>query len=207
MNPDVMLIKMIHAQLRKPDQKSTDGQALGNRLTISGFGFFMELMHKEMLHQDDNGAGEYSEPRVTFQINEALDKTEIFMHHSKCSWTPSNVIPQNGGEIEVEDLFHVLTSMREVIRDVNRFSEASMEDVAKQHGGLLKSTSLKELMIKVADSVDRASLQARFEQVCALHAAAYAQNKVNSAKTLQELAVCMDKVLLIVEKSIEEGGQ
>ncbi|KKY29422.1 hypothetical protein UCDDA912_g10654 [Diaporthe ampelina] len=208
MNPDVMLIKMIHAQLRKPHQKSTDGQPLGNRLTVSGFGFFMELMHKEMLHQDNDGAGEYSEPNVDFQINEALDKTEIFMHHSKCSWTPSNLVPQDGGEIEVEDLFHVLTSMRDVVRAVIRFSEASMEDVAKQHGGMLKSTSLKDLMIKVADSVDRASLQARFEQICALHAAAYAQNKVNSAKTLQNLAVCMDKVLLMTEKSLgEEGGQ
>lgn len=206
MNPDVMLIKMIHAQLCKPGRKSTDDQPLGNRLTISGFGFFMELMHKEMRGQDNNGAGEYSAPTVDFEINEALDNTEIYMHHSRGSWTPSDFVPHDGGKVNVEDLFQVLTSMRDVLRKVIRFSEASMEDVAKQHGGMLKSTSLKDLMIKVGDSVDRSSLQVQFEQVCALHAAAYAQNKVNSAKTLRDLVMYVERVLLITEKSLHEGG-
>lgn len=202
-----MLIKMIHARLCKTHPRLSPDRALGNNLPISGFGFFMECMHKRMYGQDNDGGGEYNEQTVAFEIYRALDDTETYMHHANSSWTPSNVDLGDGGKVKAGDLFVFLTSMRKVLHKVIRFSDESMEDVAKQHGGILKTTSFKDLMTKVGESVDKSSLQARFEQICALHAAAYAQNNVNSAKILQDMLRCVDRVLLITEKSLREEGE
>lgn len=43
-------------------------------------------------------------------------------------------------------------------------SDGAMGEVARLHGGVLKSASSKDLMSKVADAVDRASVQVLFQQ-------------------------------------------
>lgn len=207
-DPDVMLIKMIHVQLCKLPGDSANVSCLGERLQIGGFGFFMQLMHKKMSVLDKDSAGEYDETALTFHINDALEATDIHLQHSPgSSWTPSKKDPKAGGKITVRGLASVLTDVCNVLKKVDRFSEESMEEIANLHGGVLKSASFKGLMSKVADSVDKSSLQVVFEQTSALHSALCAQNNVVCGEILKGMVTTLGKILILTEKSLDETDE
>lgn len=210
MSPCVVLIKMIHAVLCEPRQSLPGNgnwagkEPLGNELMVSGFGFFMELVHEKAVGPDAKD-GSYKSHVVSLEVHNALQATEIFVRHAQGSWTPFNAVPKGGGKVSVKDLCRSMSDVCDVLRDVIRFSKQSMDEVAKHHGGLVKSTSFKEVMKQVGEAIDTSSLQTRFEQISALHAATLAHNNIQGSETLQYVVDDLTKVLSITEKSLEEA--
>lgn len=108
MSPCVVLIKMIHAVLCEPRQSLPGGgngvskEPLGNELIVSGFGFFMELVHEKMVVPDAKD-GSYKSHVVSFEVHNALQATEIHTRHVQRSWTQFNAVPKGGGKVSVKE--------------------------------------------------------------------------------------------------------
>lgn len=100
----------------------------------------------------------------------------------------------------------VLSYVRQVISDIDDFSQRSIEAVVKEHGGLLKYTSLKDLIDKVGGTVDRAALQSLFEQLAALHTTLYAAKNQEVAQLLREVDKYLERLLIITEGHKKDLG-
>ncbi|CAJ2503936.1 Uu.00g113300.m01.CDS01 [Anthostomella pinea] len=78
-------------------------------------------------------------------------------------WTPS-------GNAKAIDCLQLV---RKDCQSIDNYGKRSLQAVAEHHGGLLKHTSIEDIMTKFGNCVDAATVQNLVEQLGALHAAQY----------------------------------
>ncbi|KAI7775640.1 hypothetical protein LA080_006518 [Diaporthe eres] len=107
----------------------------------------------------------------------------------------------NEDEDEDDNIHELLECLRGVIQRLmeifnsSEYSDRSTAAIAAAHGGLLKHSSLTDLMERVGNAVDRATLQGLFDQLGVLQTALHAEKGREMADVLRKMVGYLDAAL------------
>jgi Ni,Fe-hydrogenase III large subunit len=91
----------------------------------------------------------------------------------------------------------VISGTKDTIDQLANFIRASSQQVAEQHGGILKHAGIRELMKNIGNAVDVVHLQSLVEQVCALHAVQHTAANGEAVEQLSQLIELLHKALSV----------
>jgi len=150
---DVVLMVKLRKGLVKAD--------LGHRLPYQSLAFFMGLGHARV-------ENDYTADQIRVKLIDSLDIIEM---ESKATYiTPSAPLSEEGGEGGSVDEGILITTLRQVLVDIRNLSRDTGVALCEQHEGTTTHASLEDLMIKIANCVDKSSLEIYEAQVLALQA-------------------------------------
>ncbi|KAI4269744.1 MAG: hypothetical protein LQ337_007105 [Flavoplaca oasis] len=157
----------------------------GARLPYRDLAFFLELCNHNIPSLI------LGEQEVAKEVERALQTVEIADHH-RTGRTTSNHEP-----ITKENYRLVLSCMKDTIDQIITFIKDSGQQVAQQHGGVLKHAGIKDLMNKFSNAVDVVHQQSLFEQLANVHAVQHTSANSKASEKLLDLSELIGKVLSV----------
>lgn len=216
MHPNVDMIKQIHAELRRPTNKGQNGGGarVGDRLPVNGTGFFLEMCQSSLNKAASASSdGAYRSSVVPVAVKWALRATDVYMRHVPEIRLPFTSDLEMGkgeqkegtdsrvrkGHLKPGDFRKIIEGVLQVILAIDDFAKRSRDMVAEEHGAVMDNLSIRDLMNKVGDAVDRAQLQSLVEQIAALHAVLYAAKDKEIVESLKQLKTYLSDILVLTE--------
>ena len=205
-NLDPKVVQIIHRALCLDDELDPE-KKLGEKLPPGCLGPFLELCHTKIT------SSEFRPDIVHQEVKSALITTEIYNRHllnnsrsTRADAEPFLVTP-NDDETDalatVSARFRtILTSVRRIIHVVEQDTLKSVKRVGEMHGGLMKQSSLKDLVTKLGQTADASQVQFIIHQIGLLHVTLTTAMNRKASKCLQQLIKFIDEVL----PHLEEGG-
>lgn len=107
---------------------------------------------------------------------------------------------KTGSKVTVEPLgernFRLMISAAKGVLDkLIVFDKDYRQQMAHQHGGVLKHASMNDLMTKTANAIDVEAQKVNFEQIANIHAVQVASGSCQIAEKLSELSKLLGKAL------------
>lgn len=99
------------------------------------------------------------------------------------------------GPDECQALILFVTSLRQALCEIKDFLVAQATQLREQHGGVQKHLSIKDLMVKIGNCIDRTALMTLEEQVFAMHAEQLVTGNGSGADYIDELVRSIDTAL------------
>lgn len=173
---DVDLIINLHAALRKDD--------LGNQLPYQSLAPFLELAH-------DHASASWEPDMLEQVLRQILHDIRIF---NKTPYVPLfSTVSEQTDNPQALELF--VSSVRRALLEIKDFLLAQATELREQHGGIQRHISIKDLMVKIGNCVDKAALMALEEQVFAIHAEQLATGNGWGVDYIDELIQWIDVAL------------
>jgi hypothetical protein len=176
-NLAVDVIQAVHRVLKEGDH--------GKRLPYGELAFFLGICN------DNIPSVNIGEKVVEQEVQRALQTVHLHDIYNT-GRTTSNV-----ESLTDENYRLVLGCTKDTIDQLTKFIRDSSQQVAAQHGGILRQAGIRELMNKVGGAVDVVNLQNLVEQVAGLHAVQHAAANGQAVEQLSQLSGQLGKVLSI----------
>jgi len=132
-----------------------------------------------------------NETMVEIQVDNALDMVATVINLR----VPH--ITSDAERISVHSHPLMLRAIKGVLQSVIVSIHDSDKALADQHGGVLQHASIKDVMNKIGNAVDVATLQSYFEQLGAFHAAQYTAARRPAVEKLESVCEMIDELLAI----------
>jgi hypothetical protein len=176
-NLAIDVVQAVHSVLKKGDH--------GKRLPYGELPFFLGICNANIPSVD------MAEKVIEQEVERALQTVHLHGVYNT-GRTTSNVESTAN-----ENHRLVLSCTKDTIDQLTKFMRDSSQQVAEQHGGILRQAGIKELMSKVGGAVDVVHLQSLVEQVAGLHAVQHTAANGQAVEQLSQLSELLGKTLFI----------
>lgn len=159
------------------------------RLPYADLGFFLSLCNRWF--PSASSLEEMDDHVFLHKLEQALEAVE---EHGLYKTVPT----ASGSTVELlseKNYRLVLKCIMGIIEQIDIFSKDFRQQVAEQHGGVMKHAGMNELITKIANAIDVVTQQSNFEQLANIHAVLFASGNVQVADKLTELNSLISKVL------------
>jgi hypothetical protein len=175
LRPDV--VQGVHRILKEGNHEK--------RLPYKELAFFLGICNNNIPSLD------IGEEVVKQEVERALQTVDLLDIYDT-GRTTSNV-----GSTANENYRLVLGCTKDTIDQLTKFIRGSSQQVAEQHGGILKQAGVRELMNKVGGATDVVHLQSVVEQVLALHGVQHTAANGETVEQLSQLSELLRKALSV----------
>jgi hypothetical protein len=120
---------------------------LGAKLPYDGLAFFLECCRERI------GSIERNDEVAALEVNMALIVVKLYNKRRGVRTTSEE------HAVSIDDFALALSSVKDVIDQIDKHIHDSAAALMVQHGGILKHSSIKDLMSKFGNAVDVATAQ------------------------------------------------
>jgi hypothetical protein len=159
------------------------------RLPYADLGYFLSLCNRWF--PSASSLEEMDDQALVLKVEQVLDAVEVHATYKTVPPASNSTL----SPLSEQNYRLVLKCIQGTIGQLDIFSKEFRQQVAQQHGGVMKHTGINDMISKIANAIDVTTQQSNFEQMANIHAVLFASGHCQIADKLLELNLLIGKIL------------